>query len=51
MSGDQLTEKQAREIFERKIVYVEDIDWTGITIVVNGVTYTIDVNWKSEGFN
>ena len=45
---DKLTESQASEILKNKIVFISDVGWHGITVVVDGVEYELETWWRSS---
>jgi len=45
---DKLTEDQARDIFKNKIVFVSDVGWYGITVIVDGVEYELETWFRSS---
>lgn len=51
MLTSQISESEAEDVLEHQVVYIEEVNYSGITIVSNGVKYELAVEWKSEGFN
>lgn len=41
-----MTQDEAREKLERKIGFIENIDWEGIDLVVDGKCYHLDIDWR-----
>lgn len=51
MFTSELTEGQAEELIEHQVVYIEEVNFSGIIVVCNGKKYVLEVDWKTEGFN
>lgn len=45
---NDITEKEARDLLEGRIVYIIDVDWEGIEVGVDGKRVRLRVDWKSD---